>query len=376
MTTAAVEDRPTETVNPPPLDERPVHLARCETPDCTIAVRFRASASGASFILVDADPDARFGVGEHGRPICPNGHGEMAIADDTLPAAEAFAEVQERIAHETPVQRTLPGVGPTFNFRGCYMELEQQAVLVESLRKEYEDDARVAKESKKAWDEAEERYTKMGLEFRRRRREKDGEPQDASDLAADLQRQASRPPCTWETRNAGKVCPLCSNTVVAKVVERILGIDVTPPDANAHAADVDALLAGMDVDETAEALENIDTYIDRQLIASWPAEARQMVRAYVDARLDKANNVPDVVLPERPTVLGRPHVPEAPHEGQAQRCAVCEVVVAPNTDHHPAYDVTDLIGVDCTGRAPDHRYPDKPKKKPAAAKAVAKKAKK
>lgn len=364
--TSAVEENPADA----PAAERPIHLARCA--ECATAVKYQLTASGAGLILFEAAPDAIFGLSANGIPICPQGHGEMSIADETLkPAADAIAEALElQEAESGPTQRTLPGVFPAFNYQGAYLELEQQAVECDRLRREHEDDAKTSRESKKDWDEAEALYTKMALEFRRRRREKAGEPKDAADMSADINRQADREPCTWEAKHPGVTCALCSNEFIAAVVTRVLGQTVAPPDAVAHADDVERLLLHEDVDVTQQALENVDTYIDASVIATWSEAERAAVTAFAGALLDRANNVPDVVLPERPTILGKPHIPTQPQEGAMQVCALCEEVIAPNTDQHPAYEVTDYVGVDCAGKPAkvDHTYPTS-KKKPSAAKA-------
>src|SRR5687768_17111158 len=93
----------------PTLADSPIHLARC--PECDFAVRYQPSATGASFLLIDSDQG--LGIGEHGRPICPNGHGEMEIADDRLPIEQAIEQTAERL--NAAVQRDLPGIVPVFN---------------------------------------------------------------------------------------------------------------------------------------------------------------------------------------------------------------------------------------------------------------------
>lgn len=360
MKTAAVEERPDVDADTP--SEKPVHLAKCA--ECAAAVKFRVSASGAGFLLVDAAPDASFGIGPNRLPLCPEGHGEMSIADETLkPVAEAVQEVLERQASDGPVQRTLPGCVPAFNFMGCYLELEKQAVLVESLRKEYEDDARVAKDSKKHWDDAEAKFTHMALEFRRRRQAKE----DGSDEAAAP--PTTRPACAWEAKHVGKTCPLCSGETVGIVVLAHLGdaTQLAPTDASGHVDDVEKLLLGLEIEETRDALENVDTYITDEVIGSWSAGERAAVRAWADATLDKTNNVPDVVMPDRPKVLGKPHVPAKPVDGEHQVCTLCEVVIhAASDEENDPYRVTDYVGVDCAGKPAKvgHTYPKK--KKPAA----------
>jgi hypothetical protein len=73
--------------------ETQTHLARCA--DCDFSVRYQPSSSGAGFTLLDSD--AALGIGDNGRPVCPEGHGEMELADDRLPAAEAIAHAAEQL---------------------------------------------------------------------------------------------------------------------------------------------------------------------------------------------------------------------------------------------------------------------------------------
>jgi hypothetical protein len=259
------------------------------------------------------------------------------------------------------------------------MELEQQAVIVEARQKDYEDDARVAKDSKKAWDEAEEKFTKMALEFRRRRQAKD-DPIDAPDTAARSPRLVK---CTWEAKHADERCPLCNEDepISPMVLEEIYGnIDKLPPaDAEAHVDKVDLFLIRLEVRETLEALEAIDTFIPDRVITDWTSEERKAVTLYADQQLDLKNGLEPMVESDRldrPTVLGRPHIPARVDADGVQVCTICTVRIPREANDDP-YRESDLVGVDCAGKAPkatgpDHHYPDTGKKKAPAKGAKAK----
>lgn len=369
------DDHELDTLDQPAaLDaDDPVHLAKCA--ECAEAVRFRPNVTGTGFFLVDADPDASYGIGEHGRPMCRNGHGEMSIADDQFkPVSEAFSEAQTMLQSQeggTPQQVALPGVFPAFNYEGAFHEIAEQARRVERLKSESDRAKADALEAKKALDKGAELLMRMTLEFERRRKEKPTDDQPAT---------PARTPCTWEAkRTDGETCPLCNPGTVPLVIEMHLGdpAQLAPADAQAHVDDVEKLLLGLEVDETREALENVDTFIDDDVIRGWTSDERAAVKRYADAQLDKANNVPDVVMPERPAVLGKPHIPAQAIEGAHQVCSLCEVVIhaASDEDNDP-YALTDYVGTNCAGKVVDApRYPkSKGSKKPAAKKAGKKKA--
>src|SRR5207237_423641 len=92
---------------------------------------------------------------------------------------------------------------------------------------------------------------------------------------------------------------------------------------------------------------------------------RESVGAWADAAFDRANGA-DVELPIRPTVLGKPHIPEDPTSADGmQRCSICEAKL-PRAEGSYLYQVTDYIGTDCSGKAVEHRYPETSKSKKAA----------
>lgn len=377
MNSAVEEPAVSEPVHIP--EERPVHLARCGDPECAIAVKFKPSASGASFILVDADPEASFGVGENGRPVCPNGHGEMTIADDALkPAAEAFAEAQQQLDAAAP---RLPFPVPAFNYEGVLHALLTKRHEIAGFEKKVEDRKEALKRAKDELDDANTQLGRMLDQFERdeqdrkheqerRARQAEGGHPDGTTLVR----------CEWERQHAGEKCPLCGGDANAFVVKAILGDPekLAAQDAVAHLEDVERFLTGLEVDETREALGIIDAYIDAAAIAEWTPEDRKAVTLWADYQFDLANAneiAPETTAnpPTRPTILGKPHIP-APQIGDGlQRCSICDEVLRREPDTDP-YQVTDLVDTDCSGKAPEatHHYPVTSKKKPAA-KAAAKK---
>jgi hypothetical protein len=165
------------------------------------------------------------------------------------------------------------------------------------------------------------------------------------------------------------------------VLEEVFGnVDKLPPaDAEAHVDKVDQLLIWLEVRETLEALEAIDTFISDRVITDWTAEERKAVTLYADQQLDLKNGLEPMVESDRldrPTVLGRPHIPARVDADGVQVCSICTVRIPREANDDP-YRESDLVGVDCAGKAPkatgpDHHYPDTGKKKAPAKGAKAK----
>jgi hypothetical protein len=97
-------------------------------------VRYQPLTSGAGFTLLDSD--AALGIGDNGRPICPEGHGEMELADDRLPATEAIAHVAEQLDAE---KQRLPFPIPAYNYQGVLAALVDKRHEVAKLEKKVED---------------------------------------------------------------------------------------------------------------------------------------------------------------------------------------------------------------------------------------------
>jgi hypothetical protein len=125
--------------------ELPEHLARCA--ECGFSVRFRALSAGAAtgFILIGSEQS--LGIGDNGRPMCPNGHGEMAIADDQIPAGDAITQVAEKIAEQQPLFEP-----PPFNSENALSAIYAKRHEVADLEREAEDAADASRRAKKALD--------------------------------------------------------------------------------------------------------------------------------------------------------------------------------------------------------------------------------
>lgn len=342
-------------------DAPPVHRAVCMVDGCTAAVTYRPTASGGGiFVLGRAgmDSDASIGMGPNGRPVCPvDGHGEMTLADETIPAADAFAQVTEKL--DKPVQGDLPGILPQFNYQGCYLELEAKAAEVDALHDDYVRAKEEAADAKKAWDKAAELYTKMALEFRRRRQAKgdDNAPTTAAPAAIK---------CVWDQAHQDDACPLCDMSISieqrAEIV-RILGAEILPVHANSHADQVVEYRTRVDVMATANALHEVVYDVHLATIAEWTPQQRAEVRAWAEN---------ETTFEDLPAVLGRPHI-AGPAGEQAQCCTECGVVLRTYDDIADALPAGARVRTNCTGAQaePEHHYPDtsKPKKARSRAKA-------
>lgn len=335
--TTAVEQQDTITDPPPPAaaeevqTEQVTHLARCL--ECDALVKFQPSASGASFIVLDTE--ISYGISSNGLPMCPNGHGEMTVADEQLPADEAITQVAQRLDDEEPQQGTLPGIVPPFNYQGAYLELEEKALEVDRLHHDYVDAAAEAKDAKKAWDKAAETYTKMALELRRRRREKVDKGEAIASVDPDR--------CAFQQLHPDTPCPVCTATD--------LPFAAAPKDAAEHAQQAEGLLRDREVVAVEEALFENLTFIERETIRGWTDDERAAVKAYADAW-----SAQDEPMPPRPDVLGKNHVAGPEREGEPQVCTQCDAVIAEGgLDTYPQ---DALVGTTCPGKPVEaQRYP-------------------
>jgi hypothetical protein len=328
------------------VEERPVHMARCA--DCDHAVRFRPNSSGTGFFLVGTEE--LYGVGALGRPVCPNGHGEMELADDRLPIEQAMEQANEQL---DAVQRDLPGIVPPFNWQGAYLELESMSLEVDRLHRIWEDDAKQAKESKGQWEEASKRRDKAALEFRRRRLAKGEDTPAAAPPAAGTNLVR----CAFEEAHPDATCPICSDPDLTATMAR---------DSAAHIDEVWALLELRDVTAVEVALEEAGVIIGQAAIRSWSRSDRDTVTAWAANR----------ELP-RPGILGTAHVAADSVTSEAdgdtfQECRECgQRIWSVKTGEDPearlaeaqGYPAGTLVGTDCAGaKEPARRIPRRGKK--------------
>lgn len=186
---AAWADAPA--LQPPAADPEltevpPVHVVRCT--DCPAGVRYQALPSRSGFTVLErygVDPDQTFGIGTRGQPICPFGHGEMTLADEQLPAAEAITQVAEQVnGTAAPTQAQLFDMAQPFNFEGAWMDIELKNGVVAELARVNEDDAARAKRSRKALEEAQTLLSRMIETYHERRVTKAREAQARAERAA------------------------------------------------------------------------------------------------------------------------------------------------------------------------------------------------
>jgi hypothetical protein len=339
------------TGEPPP--HKPVqHEARCVNVDCGIRVVYQPTASGAGFSIVECAGayEQSFGVGPHGIPECPNGHGEMELADEQLPAAEAFALAQEKL--NAPAERRLPFPAARFNPEAANESIFKQRGVVR-LKLSIEESKHDA--YKKAKKEREEEETVLGALI-------DKFEQQHDEWIAELERQEERAAaghpddtnlvaCLFEQRNQGQACPVCRSDDLKPATAR---------DSEAHLEEVAEVLDVRSATEVSDALEFIDILVPILTIRGWDQEQRAAVLEWA------THGDSSQPRPERPKVLGTGHIASKPVDGEPQTCTQCDAVLIAghidgerDIDPPNYYDEGTIVGVDCAGRAKTdgHRYP-------------------
>lgn len=147
------------------------HLAKCT--ECEVGVRFHLTESGQSIVIEErfgVDVDTSFGVGPNVRPICPNGHGEMSLADEKIPVADAMAQAAAKVNGTTQPQ--LFDTAKPFNFEGAWMDVAGKTADVAELARIHREDAERAKQSKKELEEGESTLRRMITTYEDRRVQK------------------------------------------------------------------------------------------------------------------------------------------------------------------------------------------------------------
>lgn len=332
----AVHDSPEHIDEPIPSATDVVpHVARCRT--CDVGAKYYLTVSGAGLVVLDLyglAVDTPLGIGEGGAPVCPNGHGEMELADDTLPAGEAFEMVRKQLqgGDLEPLQGTLPGIVPPFNYQGAYLELEAMAVECDRLRIDHEDKAGEAKKAKKRLDEASELYTKAAIEFRRRRREKVETGSPIADLDGDR--------CTFEQLHPDQLCPICKPQDPSAEMAGF-----APPTAAAHVQEAEDWLVKRSVQEVVDAIHAQAMVVSTETVLGWSPEERAGIIAWSTAIVEGTEP-----RPERPEILGKMHVAGVAIIDEPQTCTQCDAVLSEADGPSLRYEAGTLVGVDCKGK--------------------------
>jgi hypothetical protein len=270
--------------------ETQTHLARCA--DCDYAVRYQPSSSGAGFTLLDSD--AALGIGDNGRPICPEGHGEMELADDRLPAAEAIAHAAEQIRLDAEKQR-LPFPIPAYNYQGVLASLVDKRHEVAQLEKRVEGRKEALKQAKEDLDTANGELGRMIDQFEQ---DEIDRRQAVARQEADAARPAGTPRlvrCAWEVAHPDEDCPMCVDEKLRPLA----------PDAALHVEQVDRYLYLQESDVIRELVQAAGIRLPLDVVNAWSVEDRAAVKAWAEIE----NGIADTPEGhERPAILGTAHV--------------------------------------------------------------------
>jgi hypothetical protein len=346
------------------MTDRPTHLAKCR--ECGQKMTFRPTSSGFGFTVVNhdnSDAEVSFGVSAAGLPMCPEGHGEMEIADDQIPVAEAFGHVAEQLAAGEAVQRSLPGIVPVFNYQGAYLELEAKTVEVQALHDQWAEDAETARESKKAWEKSAETLQKMGLEFRRRRREK-----AEGGTAEDPGITDSVKPCRFEQLHPGVPCPICTNDARRSA-------STVAPGSEEHGVEANQLLERQELEDCVAQLKDAEIYTTVDAMLAMKVDQMAEVQAWAQEFSDTPADEQPGLLESLPTPLASTHrAGPAEKENSAvdarliQFCQTCgDQLFVFDDEQEEGIPVgwRVLVAHPCQGKAKEvgHRYPEKKAKK-------------
>jgi hypothetical protein len=335
-----------------------VHLARCT--ECGICVHYKSLPSGTGFTLVDSD--LALGIGDNGRPVCPNGHGEMELADDRLPIEQAMQQVAEQL---TEPQR-LPFPSPPFNYEGALheiFEMEKENAILES---KFNDADERRKKAKAALDDGRSKLSALigTLQEREQDRLHEIARREAA-KAAGHPEETNLVRCAWEQAHPDETCPLCSSPAEAEHYK----LADTARDSSLHIEAVVRLEYLQDSDVIIALMDHLGIVLSADLVNGWSVEDRAAVKVWAEAPVEQ--------LP-RPAILGTAHVAASYTVSEAapgetfQSCTECGARLLTNKtgdgegESFEPYPAGTLVGVDCAGaKEPARRIPRRGKGKAA-----------
>jgi hypothetical protein len=345
----------------PVMEPPPTHLARCAS--CDYSVRYRPLASFGGFTLAD-ETDLLLGIGPNGRPVCPNGHGEMELADDRLPIEQAMEQVAEKLAEP----QRLPYPSPPFNYEGALheiFEMEQSNAILES---KFNDADERRKKAKAALDDGRSKLSALigTLQEREQDRLHEIARREAA-KAAGHPEETNLVRCAWEEAHPDETCPLCFSPAEADHYK----LGDTARDSSLHIEAVDRLIYLRDTDVIVTLLDGVGLVISDVTVNAWSVEDRETVKAWADAPVEQ--------LP-RPAILGTAHVASDVITSEAdgdtwQACRECNARIwSVKTGKDPearmaeeqGYPAGTLVGVDCEGAKEPARYAKRGKRAKAA----------
>lgn len=373
--------------DPPPAPsaeshEVPIHRVLCLADGCKCGATYRPTASGTGLMFLERygmDIETILGIGPSGRPDCPHGHGEMTFADEQLPIEQAISQVNERLEEKQRAPR-LPFPAPPVNYDGFFQHIKKLRHEVISFEKKWDELKERTKGAKEDFDKAneklgeiideyEEREAERQFEIERRIRQNDAGHPDGTTLVR----------CLYEQLQPEDLCPLCTGDPA--IVVKFLGHEIAARDGSAHVDQVAAYRTKMDVEETEDALGSVVERVPIAAILEWTPDERAAVRVWAFAVVDVENGG-KIQPPDRPAVLGTPHVVADKMLGADAKvvtCGPCGAVLQQLVDDDAViYPVGRLVGIDCPGADAEiepHRYPDTKKKRAARPRTTEKPAK-
>lgn len=364
----------------PVSHEVPIHRAVCQVKGCGISLVYRPTSTGAGFQVLEVsgvEPGTLFGgPGAQGTPICPrDGHGEMTLADEQLPAAEAFAKADEQIKRaREPKQPRLPGTVPEFNFEGTFKVIVEKRHEVKELEREFEKRDEARKKAKAALDEANAELGEMIDDFEERMEERQLERERQERLAREGHPEGTNlVRCLFERQQEGQRCPLC----VADGPTFVRGQGIAAKNSERHVEQVAEFLEDQALEQLVERLKDVAGIVPtHNAIRDWTPEQRAEIETYLQQLAAGEKSV------TRPSAFASSHLAAAIEDGaKVQTCRECGstllVFGEAEVDPQP-YQPGTLVGADCPGAEIEtSRYPTRhPKgtKKPRAERQKADKA--
>jgi hypothetical protein len=342
-------DAPATAVMEPP----PTHLARCAS--CDYSVRYRPLASFGGFTLAD-ETDLLLGIGPNGRPVCPNGHGEMELADDRLPIDQAINQANEQL--DARPQR-LPYPSPPFNYADVLHSLCEKRHDIAALEKRVDDRKDALKRAKDELDEANKELGRMIDRFERDERDRlDEIARREAAAAAGHPEETNLVRCAWEQAHQDENCPMCADDKLRPTVR----------DSSGHVEQVDRLIYLQDTAEIVSLVQDAGIRLSTDTVNAWSVEDRDAVKQWAEEKIGLADT-PDLENgPRRPAILGTAHVAadfttsEAVPGDTYQSCVECgaRLLTYKTGDDEGAsfepYPAGTLVGTDCEGAKEPARY--------------------
>jgi hypothetical protein len=341
------------------VEERPVHMARCA--DCDHAVRFRPNSSGTGFFLVGTEE--LYGVGALGRPVCPNGHGEMELADDRLPIEQAMEQAAEKLAEP----QRLPYPSPPFNYEGALHEIFEMEQANAILEAKFNDADERRKKAKAALDDGRSKLSALigTLQEREQDRLHEIARREAA-KAAGHPEETNLVRCAWEQAHPDETCPLCSSPAEAEHYK----LADTARESSLHVEAVERLVYLQYTDVIIALMDYLGIVLSADVVNGWSVEDRTAVKEWAETPIDQQG--------ARPAILGTAHVAadfttsEAVPGDTYQSCVECgaRLLTYKTGDDEGAsfepYPAGTLVGTDCEGAKEPARYAKRGKRAKAA----------